>query len=175
MSGAMATVMEKRDPRAFLIVDRPAPCTHGRSQIKDLDEALGRAVDWLLSHQSPEGWWWAELESNVTITAEHLFLTHILGIGTQGLWEKIARYILSEQRPEGFWANWHGGPGDLSTTVEAYLALKMTGVDPNSPAMKKAREWILSQGGGGESPGLHEDLAFHARRVALGSHAHASA
>jgi len=147
MSGAMAEVAEKRDPRAFLIVDRPAPCTHGRSQVKDLDEALGRAVDWLLSHQSPEGWWWAELESNVTITAEHLFLTHILGIGTQGLWEKIARYILSEQRPEGFWANWYGGPGDLSTTVEAYLALKMAGVDPNSPAMKKAREWILSQGG----------------------------
>lgn len=138
---------EKGDPREYLIVDRPAPHTHGRDGVEDLEEALDRAVDWLLSRQSPEGWWWAELGSNVTITAEHLFLTHILGIGTQELWDKIARYILSEQRPEGFWANWYGGPGDLSTTVEAYLALKMAGVDPNSPAMKKAREWILSQGG----------------------------
>lgn len=112
-----------------------------------LDRAIERAVNWLLQHQYPEGYWWGELESNVTITAEHLFLTHILGIGTQDLWEKIARYILSEQRPEGYWANWYGGPGDLSTTVEAYLALKMAGVDPNSPAMGKARDWILAQGG----------------------------
>ncbi len=113
----------------------------------DLDRAVERAADWLLRHQYPEGYWWGELESNVTITAEHLFFTHILGIGSQALWERIARYILSEQRPEGFWANWHGGPGDLSTTVEAYLALKLAGVDPGSPAMKRAREWILAQGG----------------------------
>ncbi|MGY4707081.1 squalene--hopene cyclase [Candidatus Bipolaricaulota sp. J31] len=119
----------------------PSPITH------HLDNAIQRAVDWLLKHQYPEGYWWGELESNVTITAEHLFLTHILGIGTQELWEKIARYILSEQRPEGFWSNWYGGPGELSTTVEAYVALKMAGVDPEDPRMRKAREWILAQGG----------------------------
>ena len=101
MSTTMPGVKERRDPREYLIVDQPAPCTHGRERLEDLDEAIGRAVDWLLSRQSPEGWWWAELESNVTITAEHLFLTHILGISSHELWEKIARYILSQQRPEG--------------------------------------------------------------------------
>lgn len=113
----------------------------------DLAQASERATEWLLRHQYPEGYWWGELESNVTITAEHLFLTHILGIGSQDLWERIARYILSEQRSGGFWANWYGGPGDLSTTVEAYLALKMAGMDPHSPPMRKAQEWILCQGG----------------------------
>ncbi len=123
------------------------PITRHPSPVTEVDRAIERAVDWLLCHQYPEGYWWGELESNVTITAEHLFFTHILGIGTRELWEKIARYILSEGRPEGFWANWHGGPGDLSTTVEAYLALRMAGVDPGSPAMQRAREWILAQGG----------------------------
>ncbi|MBC7222587.1 squalene--hopene cyclase [Candidatus Bipolaricaulota bacterium] len=113
----------------------------------DLERAIEKAVEWLLSHQAPEGYFWAELESNVTITAEHLFLTHILGIGSQELWEGIAREILSEQREEGFWSNWYGGPGDLSTTIEAYVALKMAGVDPESPEMKKAQEWILRHGG----------------------------
>ena len=113
----------------------------------DIDGAIQRAVDWLLARQYPEGYWWGELESNVTITAEHLFLLHILGLSTQELSEKIARYILSEQRPEGFWANWYGGPGELSTTVEAYVALKLAGVDPEDPRMRKAREWILAQGG----------------------------
>ncbi len=123
------------------------PITRHPSTVTEVDRAIERAVDWLLCHQYPEGYWWGELESNVTITAEHLFFTHILGIGTRELWEKIARYILSEGRPEGFWANWHGGPGDLSTTVEAYLALRMAGVNPGSPAMQRAREWILAQGG----------------------------
>jgi squalene-hopene/tetraprenyl-beta-curcumene cyclase len=112
-----------------------------------LDTAIERATDYLLSVQYQEGYWWAELESNSTITAEHLFLTHILGIGSQELWDKIARQLLSWQREDGTWAIWYDGPGDLSGTVEAYVALKMAGVDPDSPEMTKAREWILQKGG----------------------------
>ncbi|MBC7099905.1 squalene--hopene cyclase, partial [Candidatus Bipolaricaulota bacterium] len=123
------------------------PITHHSSHITDVDRAVERAVEWLVSHQYPEGYWWGELESNVTITAEHLFLMHILGLRTQELSEEIARYILSEQREDGSWANWYGGPGELSTTVEAYVALKLAGVGPESPEMKRAREWILKQGG----------------------------
>ncbi|GAB4311908.1 MAG: squalene--hopene cyclase [Candidatus Bipolaricaulota bacterium] len=115
--------------------------------VADLDRTIARAVGWLLDHQYPDGYWWGELKSNVTITAEHLFLTHILGIGSQELWDKIARYLLSQQREDGTWANWYGGPGDLSTTVEAYLALKMAGVDPGLPPLANARAWILAQGG----------------------------
>lgn len=117
------------------------------STIAELDRAIERAVDWLLRQQYPAGYWWGELESNVTITAEHLFLTHILGIGSPELWDKIARYILGKEREDGSWANWYGGPGDLSTAVEAYLALKLAGVDPASEEMERARAWILSRGG----------------------------
>jgi squalene-hopene/tetraprenyl-beta-curcumene cyclase len=113
----------------------------------DLDTAIERATDYLLSVQYQEGYWWAELESNSTITAEHLFLTHILGIGSQELWDKIARQLLSWQREDGSWAIWYDGPGDLSGTVEAYVALKMAGADPDSPEMTKAREWIMARGG----------------------------
>jgi len=147
MSRYLTAEKEQVDPRRCLIIDRPAPRTHSRSRIEDLDETIERGVDWLLKRQSPEGWWWAELESNATITAEHLFLTHIFGIGTQGLWDKIARQLLEWQNEDGSWSIWHTGPGELSTTVEAYVALKMAGVDPDSPEMKKAREWILQRGG----------------------------
>ena len=121
--------------------------TEQRAPLADLDRATEKAVDWLLAHQAPEGYWWGELESNVTITAEHLFLTHVLDLGSQELWEAIAQEILAEQRKEGFWSNWYGGPGDLSTTIEAYVALRMAGVDPERPEMKKAQAWILDQGG----------------------------
>jgi len=37
-------------------------------------EALRSAVDWLFDHQDAEGWWSGELETNVTMTAEHVLL-----------------------------------------------------------------------------------------------------
>lgn len=119
----------------------------GGSRAADLDRVIERATSWLLARQDPAGYFWGELESNASITAEHLFLTHILGIGDPGLWDKIARYLLGAQQEDGSWPNWYGGPGELSTTVEAYVALKMAGVDPASPQMERARLWILGKGG----------------------------
>jgi len=127
------------------------PKTSAPSERSDLlavvDRAVCAATDHLLSLQHDEGYWWGELESNVTITAEHLLLTHILGVADKREWEKIANYILSQQRGDGTWANWYEGPADLSTTIEAYLALKLSGIDPEDPRMRKARGFILKNGG----------------------------
>ena len=113
----------------------------------EIDRSLDAAVSHLLSMQHEDGYWWAELESNVTITAEHVFLRHVLGNADPLEARKAAAYILSKQREDGTWANWHDGPAELSTTIEAYLALKMGGVPAEAPAMKRAREFILSRGG----------------------------
>ena len=115
--------------------------------LEALDPALDRAVSHLLSMQHEEGYWWGELESNVTITSEHLFLTHILGVGKEEEWIKIAAQIKKMQRDDGTWAVWYDGPGDLSTTIEAYVALKMAGVSPDEPEMERARLFILERGG----------------------------
>jgi squalene-hopene/tetraprenyl-beta-curcumene cyclase len=112
-----------------------------------LEASLKRAISHLLDLQYEEGYWWGELESNATITAEHLFLTHILGVGDQAQWTKIANYLLKTQRDDGTWAVWYDGPGDLSTTIEAYLALKMAGIPSDAPGMERARSFILSRGG----------------------------
>ncbi|HDL85319.1 MAG TPA: squalene--hopene cyclase [Candidatus Acetothermia bacterium] len=114
---------------------------------ESLDSSIERGVSHLLDLQYDEGYWWEELESNVTITSEHLFLTHILGVGNDVEWRKIANYLLNKQREDGTWAIWYDGPADLSTTIEAYVALKMAGVSPDSPQMERARSFILSRGG----------------------------
>jgi len=108
---------------------------------------LERARDHLLGLQNAEGWWQGELETNVTMDAEDLLLRHFLGILTPGLAAESAGWIRKQQREDGTWANFYGGPGDLSTTVEAYVALRLAGDEPAAPHMKLAADWITDQGG----------------------------
>ena len=108
---------------------------------------LDRAVDHLLSLQSPEGWWKGELETNVTMDAEDLLLRQFLGIRTEEQTEMSARWIRSKQRDDGTWGNFWGAPPDLSTTVESYAALKLAGDPVDAEHMVRAREYILDAGG----------------------------
>ena len=108
-----------------------------------LDDAIDRATGRLLELQHPGGWWVGELESNATMIAQHLFWHHVLGLRTPDLDRKIANELLARQRDDGTWSIWFEGPADLSTSVEAYAALKLAGVDPGD----KARDYIRSEGG----------------------------
>jgi squalene-hopene/tetraprenyl-beta-curcumene cyclase len=108
---------------------------------------LDRARDHLLALQDPRGWWIGELETNVTMDAEDLLLRHFLGILTDTDLKETAAWIRSQQREDGTWANFYGGPGDLSTTVEAYVALRLAGDPADAQHMKAAAGWITSKGG----------------------------
>ena len=60
---------------------------------------------------------------------------------------RLAADILARQLDHGGWSIWHGDGGELSASVEAYLALKIAGFSPQDPRMAKAREFILARGG----------------------------
>jgi squalene-hopene/tetraprenyl-beta-curcumene cyclase len=109
--------------------------------------ALAQARDHALGLQDAEGWWQSGFETNVTMDAEDLLLREFLGLHDDALIAATARWIRSKQRDDGTWATYFGGPGDLSTTVEAYLALRLAGDEPDEPHMKQACVWILDQGG----------------------------
>jgi squalene-hopene/tetraprenyl-beta-curcumene cyclase len=108
---------------------------------------LERAVERLLALQSPQGWWKGELQTNVTMDAEDLLLRHFLGIRGDRETEQAANWIRSQQRDDGTWANFYGGPPELSTTAEAYAALRLAGDPPDAAHLARAREWILDAGG----------------------------
>ena len=108
---------------------------------------LDAAIDWLSRRQDAGGWWVGELETNVTMTAEHVLLLSFLGLPIDGIRAGAIRHILSAQREDGSWALYHGGPADLSTTIEAYVALKVLGTDPAGNEMTRALRVIHDLGG----------------------------
>jgi squalene-hopene/tetraprenyl-beta-curcumene cyclase len=109
--------------------------------------ALDQAVSHLLDLQHEQGWWQGELETNVTMDAEDLLLREFLGVRTAEQTAAAARWIRSCQRADGTWANFRGGPADLSTTVEAYVALRLAGDPPDADHMSRAAGWIRARGG----------------------------
>jgi squalene-hopene/tetraprenyl-beta-curcumene cyclase len=125
-------------------IDAPAAAATAAPPVR---AALERARDHLLALQSPEGWWKGELETNVTMDAEDLMLRHVLGILDPATAAAAADWIRSQQRGDGTWATFRGGPGDLSTTVEAYVALRLAGDPPDAPHLSRARRFVLDAGG----------------------------
>lgn len=121
--------------------------TQDSPKLTGLNPAIAAAQDYLLSLQYPDGYWWAHLESNVTITAEIILLHKIWGTDGDRPLAKAEQYLRSYQRDHGGWELFYGDGGDLSTSVEAYMALRVLGVPANDPALLKAKDFILSRGG----------------------------
>jgi squalene-hopene/tetraprenyl-beta-curcumene cyclase len=118
-----------------------------RATASRVESAIAASQAYLLSIQNPAGYWWAELESNITMTAEVVLLHKIWGTdGTRPL-HKAEAYLRSQQREHGGWELFYGDGGNLSNSVEAYMALKLLGVPETDSAMVRARTFILDRGG----------------------------
>jgi squalene-hopene/tetraprenyl-beta-curcumene cyclase len=118
---------------------------------RDLHATAGAALErgraHLLSRQHPSGYWKAELETNVTMDAEDLLMREFLGIRTEEETALAANWVRQQQQADGGFPNFHGGPSNLSTTIEAYAALRLAGDPADAEHMKRARECALGLGG----------------------------
>jgi len=121
------------------------------SQVITDDSPVGRAVeaarDHLLSQQHDDGHWVGELEGDTILESEYILLLAYLGRETSETARRCANYLLEKQLSEGGWAIYPGGPLEISASVKGYFALKITGHDPESEPMCRARAAILKAGG----------------------------
>jgi len=137
-------------PREGQDVPREAPASElslGQSLEISVRRAIHRTRQWLLARQQPDGSWCAELEGDTILESETILLLAFLGEEDSDLARRCAAYLLEKQLPEGGWAMYPGGGVEISGSVKAYFALKLTGHDPGAEFMRRARAAILAHGG----------------------------
>jgi len=123
------------------------PVEWSLSDPSDLRAALAAGIGHLKSRQHPDGWWKGELATNVTMDAEDMLLRHVLDIVVPEDQERSARWIRSQQRTDGSWGDFPGAPGTLSTTVEAWVALRLAGDPEDAEHLARAASWVRARGG----------------------------
>ncbi|MEQ9199157.1 MAG: prenyltransferase/squalene oxidase repeat-containing protein, partial [Rhodospirillales bacterium] len=113
-----------------------------------VDQTISEALADLERMQEGDGHWVFELEADVTIPAEYIFLNHFLDTIDDAVEQKLANYIRRQQSDKhGGWPLYHEGEFNISASVKGYFALKLVGDDPDEPHMQRARQAILDYGG----------------------------
>src|SRR5450631_1217200 len=122
---------------------------------EEVSRAIGSALDALSAQQAPEGFWCGELTADTTLESDYILLQLWLNQPDASGWnpptreriDRAGRSILERQLPDGGFNIYSGGPSEVSATIKAYCALKLAGMDPQSDAMRRARQRILALGG----------------------------
>ncbi len=112
-----------------------------------VDYTVDRAQRSLIDRQHADGYWHAALEANAEMNAEFIIFNHFMDCVDIEQEAKLKKLLLDLQNADGSWSLFAAGPGHLSTSIEAYFALKLAGMRAGDETMINARRWILSQGG----------------------------
>jgi squalene-hopene/tetraprenyl-beta-curcumene cyclase len=114
--------------------------------ITSIRKTINIAVQYAWAICKTDYHWMGELKANVAITAQQVFFYQSLGDRIPDA-KEYCQYLLSQQQADGSWSIAPGYPGDVNTSTEAYLALKILGVSPSHKAMIAGRNFIRTLGG----------------------------
>ena len=115
--------------------------------LEEVEQAIARAREGLLSRQHPEGYWDGELEADSMLEADYIFLHVLLGTGDEARMRRALTETLRFRKDDGSWSLYPGGPGNISLTVKCYFACKLMGMRADDPLLAQTREWVLAHGG----------------------------
>jgi squalene-hopene/tetraprenyl-beta-curcumene cyclase len=117
------------------------------ADLADVESAIGRSTEFILSQQHPDGYWCGELEADSMLEADYIFLHTLLDTGDPGRLQRALVEMMRYQNQDGSWSLYPHGPGNISLSVKCYSAAKLMGVSADDPRLARCREWSLAHGG----------------------------
>jgi squalene-hopene/tetraprenyl-beta-curcumene cyclase len=117
------------------------------ADLGEVESAVGRSCEHLLSRQHPDGYWNGELEADSMLEADYIYLHTQLESGDPGRLQRAFTEMMRYQNEDGSWSIYPGGPGNISLSVKCYSSAKLMGVSAGDPRLTKCREWVLAHGG----------------------------
>ena len=121
------------------------------ADLADVESAIERSAEYILSRQHPEGFWCGELEGDSMLEADYIFLHTLLESGDTGRLQRALCEMLRYQNDDGSWSLYPGGPGNISLSVKCYFSAKLMGIEADE--LEIAHQVILGdvvgQGRGG--------------------------
>ncbi|MBA4495205.1 squalene--hopene cyclase [Paenactinomyces guangxiensis] len=124
--------------------------------IEQVDQVIADLTQFLTKSQKTDGRWSFCFESGTMTDAYMILLMKLLGRSDSRFTGSLLQRILGKQTRDGTWKLFQDEKeGNLSATIDSSLALLYAGVrDRRDPLMRKAREFILEQGGTGQAGSL---------------------
>src|SRR5579871_3609322 len=127
----------------------------GEALLDSARETIRRGASYLLSRQTLQGFWLADLTADTTLESDFILLELWRHPPQDGVWnpptraliEKAVRSILARQLADGGFSIYEKGPSEVSASIKAYTALKLAGVAGDDPNLARLRERILALGG----------------------------
>jgi len=117
------------------------------AELTDVESAILRSREFLLSRQQPEGYWCGEFEADSMLEADYIFLHTLLESGDPGRLQRTFAEMMRYQNEDGSWSTYPGGPGDISLSVKCYSSAKLLGLGTDDPRLVRCCEWVLAHGG----------------------------
>lgn len=124
-----------------------SPAAEAAGLLANLAGGIAKTCNWFFANQQDANHWCAELEGDTILESETILLLAFLGKHDQPFAKRCAQTIADKQLPSGGWAMYPGGKLEVSQSVKAYFALKLTGHDPKSEPMQRAAKAIRAAGG----------------------------
>jgi len=112
------------------------------ADLAEVQSAIVRSREFLLSEQHPDGYWCGELEADSMLEADYIYLHTQLESGDPGRLQRALTEMMRYQNEDGSWSIYPGGPGNISLSVKCYSSAKLMGVEAGDPRLAKCRAWF---------------------------------